>query len=81
MLNIPHVSFVITHVFRYKFEEVSAKEIEKLKTQAKLNSLKEEKMKEHELSEKIKTIRKKQEEEIAKYIGTVGNLTLHHCGH
>ena len=67
--------FNITNLFRYKFEEYTAQELEKMKTQSKLSKIREEKQKELELKTKIMNIKKKQEEEIAKYIGDVRKST------
>lgn len=65
MNNLPYQS-------SYKFEEYTEAELEKLKTQSKLSKIREERQKELELQDKIKSIKKKQEEQIAKYIGDVG---------
>ncbi|CAI2374807.1 unnamed protein product [Moneuplotes crassus] len=55
----------------YVFEEYTQKDLEIMKAKSKMNKIKEEKKKELELQEKIKSIKKKQEEQIAKYIGDI----------
>eukprot|EP00343_Euplotes_focardii_P002569 CAMPEP_0205807316 /NCGR_PEP_ID=MMETSP0205-20121125/11040_1 /ASSEMBLY_ACC=CAM_ASM_000278 /TAXON_ID=36767 /ORGANISM="Euplotes focardii, Strain TN1" /LENGTH=236 /DNA_ID=CAMNT_0053081413 /DNA_START=24 /DNA_END=731 /DNA_ORIENTATION=+ len=55
----------------YKFEEFTSHELDKIKAKSQLNKLRIEKQKENELKDKIKNIKKKQEEQIAKYIGDV----------
>jgi len=54
---------------------VTVNELEKLKMQNKMSQIKEEKMKEKQLHDRISSLRKKQEEEIAKYIGNIGRST------
>ena len=54
--------------YRYKFEEYTQQELEKMEAHSRIQKMREERNKEIELQAKIRDIKKKQEEEIAKKI-------------